>query len=108
MELGVATDVWKKSITDYQNSASALLASMLKNGFDPMFPIDIDPARELLNGSHRLACALALGIEEVPVCHQPIMAWAPEWGYKWFAYAGLGEKELESLKSTMEQLKHGN
>lgn len=96
MAAGLATDKWKKSVDHYLISAKALLSAMAREGFDPRFAVPIDPDGELLDGSHRVACALALEVEEVPVSPQQRYVWAPAWGYEWFVENGMGD--LESLR----------
>lgn len=48
-----------------------LIESIKKNGFDNKYPIQINKKLKLVNGSHRLAIALYLGIEKVPVVITP-------------------------------------
>lgn len=84
MDAGLATDGWKLSVEDYVASASNLHASMCRHGFLDEFAVPVDPDGELLAGSHRVACALALGIDEIPVRQERNRVWAPAWGYPWF------------------------
>lgn len=105
MEVGLATDGWKGSLDDYRHSAEALVHSMQLLGFDTIYPVPVDPVGELLNGSHRVACALALGIAEVPVERHATMAWAPDWDYMWFARNGMDTIHLSELQRVMEKLR---
>lgn len=91
---GVATDRWKRSLDDYVEAACRLVGSMAF-GFDPAFPIPVDPDGEILDGSHRLACALALGLGAVPVERSDRHVWAPHWGYDWFVERGMPADDLE-------------
>ncbi len=84
MQAGLATDVWKIKLDDYVQAAEALFASMVREGFNPSYPIPLDDEGRLLNGAHRLACALALDLKEVPIETGPYLAWAPPWGEAWF------------------------
>lgn len=104
MEAGLATDQWKRSAEDYLSSAKALFRSMVEKGFDPKCPIPLDPHGELLNGSHRVACALALEIEEIPTVSIDRLAWAPPWGEAWFIANGMEPKDLERLRQDMARL----
>lgn len=101
MQSGVATDAWKRNIDDYLSAAVWLFQSMERWGFDAEHPIPIDPAGELLNGSHRVACALALGIEEVPVEQHTQRAWAPAWDAAWFRAHGLDEGTIAALEASL-------
>lgn len=104
MAAGLATDAWKMTLDDYVASAASLCRSMAYRGFDPTCAIPIDPDGELLNGSHRVACALALGIESVPVRRERRLAWAPSWGLQFFIDHGMGEEDLSRLKADWETL----
>lgn len=84
MDAGLATDGWKLSVEDYVTSACNLNASMRLHGFLDEFAVRVDPDGELLSGAHRVACALALGIGEIPIRQERNRVWAPAWGYPWF------------------------
>src|SRR3990167_9448637 len=104
IEAGVATDRWKRSLDDYLSSAKALYGAMVREGFDPAFPVPVDPDGEILDGSHRVACALALGIEAIPVVRMSKRVWAPAWGEQWFRDNGLSEAGLERLRQDWKAL----
>lgn len=98
MQAGLATDHWKRGIDDYVRSAIGLAHSMAQRGFDgPSIPID--PDGELLDGSHRLGCALALGLESVPVEHKTRKVWAPAWDLAWFLSHGMSGEDLVRLQA---------
>jgi len=50
-----------------EDSLDGLFNNMKVNGFDDNYPIPVNSEFRLLDGSHRLAAALANGIQEVPV-----------------------------------------
>lgn len=96
-----------KSGTDhYIETASALCASMALRGFVdiPEWRIPVDPNGELLGGAHRVACALALEIAQVPVVRMPQLAWAPPWGEQWFIDQGMAGEDLERLRQDWKSL----
>ena len=97
MAAGLNTDKWKSRLEHYIFSAKALHKAMVHEGFDSYFPIPIDPNGELLDGSHRVACALALGIKEVPVYLRGHYVWAPAWDDQWFIDNGLSERDMNHL-----------
>jgi hypothetical protein len=101
MQAGLATDAWKRNIDDYLAAAVALFQSMQKRGFDPENAIPIDPDGELLNGSHRVACALALGIEQAPVELMQKRVLAPAWDATWFRANGLDEVGIANLQASL-------
>jgi len=90
-------DIWKWSVDDYVAAAETLFASMAHNGFLPEYAVPIDPDGELLGGAHRVACALALGIEDIPVVRKEQRAWAHPWGYEWFRANGMAQEDLKRL-----------
>jgi hypothetical protein len=104
MAAGLPTDGWKGSLDDYLSSAGALAASMALRGFIPEEAIPIDVDGELLNGSHRLACALALGITDCPVERKMQRVWAPPWSIEWFQANGMAEEDLSRLRADWEAL----
>ena len=99
-KLGLGMDS-KRDTDHYIETAAALCASMALRGFIdvPEWRIPVDPNGELLGGAHRVACALALGIEEVPVVRMPTPCWAPPWGEAWFIENGMDEEDLERLRA---------
>lgn len=103
MQAGLKTDNYKANIDDYLASAVWLFQSMAKYGFDPDHAVPIDPAGELLNGSHRVACALALGIEEIPVESHARRVFAPAWDAAWFRSNGLDEGTIAALQASLSR-----
>ena len=97
MRTHYATDRWKLCLEDYLESAQELLRAMKLGGFDPSRPVPVDPDMELLDGSHRTACALVLGLD-VMVRHEERHVWAPAWGEAWFIEKGMKEEDLERLR----------
>lgn len=105
MEAGLRTDRWKKSVDDYVQAARTLIMSMTAKGFDAAHAVPVDPNGELLDGSHRVACALALELKEVPVVWQPRYVWAPPWDYAWFQEEGMSERDICRLYDDYEAMK---
>lgn len=61
----------KYSLDSSIEKFDALINSIQKNGFDKMYPIPVDLNYNLIDGSHRLSIALALGITPyVYVCRK--------------------------------------
>lgn len=101
MAAGLSTDGWKDALDDYVSAAAALFGSMAEKGFDPRHAVPIDPDGELLGGAHRVACALALEIERIPVERRPDRVWAPAWDADWFRVYGLGEEAIAGLQALL-------
>lgn len=104
MAAGLPTDRWKRSVDDYVESARNLKHTMMAYGFVPEEAIPVDTAMELLNGSHRVACALALDIYLVPVTQEDRKASAPAWDYEWFVTNGMSENDLHRLRQDWSSL----
>jgi hypothetical protein len=104
IEAGLPTDRWKLTLNDYLASAQALFLSMVQDGFSPHHPIPVDRNGEILGGAHRLACALALNIETVPVTKSDVAAWAPPWGEEYFRDHGMQPADLDRLREDWQSL----
>lgn len=104
MRAGLATDRWKQSLDDYVKSAETLATSMSMYGFLDEHAVPVDSDHELLDGSHRVACALAQGIETIPVVEHQRRAWAPPWDYEWFVANGMARDDLERVRDDWLQL----
>lgn len=104
MQAGFATDRWKRTTDDYVASARRLLISM-SQGFAYEYAIPIDPNGELLDGSHRVACAVALGFKEIPVTRELRDAWAPAWGFDWFVANDLCGLDLVQVVSDWDLMR---
>ena len=102
MVAGIPTDKWKQSTDDYVASVRTLLASMQDMGFLASGAVPVDPNGELLDGSHRVACALALGIPQVSVMRLTRKAWAPPWDLAWFATHKMPRAELARVMSDFD------
>ncbi len=101
MQSGVATDVWKTTLGDYLHAAKDLLSSMQRIGFDKACSIPLDVNGEILNGSHRIGCAKALRIGEIPVLVTTSKVWAPAWDRDWFLKHGMPENRVADLEMDM-------
>src|SRR3990167_4518391 len=105
MKAGLKTDRCKQSAEDYVQSAKMLHYSMSRGGFFDSYAIPIDQNGELLGGAHRLACAMALGIESIPEERNTRMVWAPAWNEAWFVEHGVSEADLARIKADWEMMK---
>src|SRR3990167_5255513 len=105
MKLGLSTDRWKRCAGDYVEAAKELHTSMVRSGFLSAYAIPVDPNGELLGGAHRLACAMALGIESIPVERNTRMVWAPAWNEAWLVEHGVSEADLTRIKADLELMK---
>lgn len=97
-------DANKADMDSYVSACHRLLVSMKANGFLPHFAIPVDPDGEILGGAHRLSCALALELPEVPITDEMRRVWAPAWGEAWFKENGCGTKDLDRIRSDWRAL----
>lgn len=105
MVAGLPTDGWKLSLDDYVTSARNTYQSMSYLGFRDEYAPRIDPDGELLDGSHRVACAIALGIAEIPIRMERKRVWAPAWDYRWFVGNGCPIRDLDRTLSDYAEMK---
>jgi hypothetical protein len=82
-------DRGKRSTDTYEASARALFASVSAQGLDPSRPLPLSRDGTPLDGAHRIAIALALGLD-VPVIRTAHAA-TPAWGWDWFVARGCPE-----------------
>ena len=99
MVSGMTTDGWKENVEHWILGAKELCDSMYKNGFLPQHAIPIDEDGELLNGAHRVACAIAYSLPAIYTWQVDKKAWAPAWDYKWFKDNGCPSKDLKRIDS---------
>lgn len=89
-------------------SLCELVRSIQQKGFLSRYSIPITEEGLILDGAHRLACALYFGIDKVPVTIQPSRQ-RIYYGRKWFAEHGFDDELLTLLDTTKDMLfqKHG-
>ena len=69
---------------------------------NPDFPIGVSPWGPLLDGAHRLAVALAVGVPTVSVDVRP-SAIPPDYSRAWLAEAGLPEADLRAADLLLDK-----
>jgi len=105
MAQGIPTDGWKLTVEHWVEASKVLLDSMRTHGFMPAHAIPLDKHGELLNGTHRLACAMAIGLQKVYTIRLlDKEVWAPAWGGDWFHENGMPREEIEKLARDFEAL----
>jgi hypothetical protein len=102
---GVERRSWKTSVDDYVTAARELAVVMRLHGFDPATPIILGSNGRLMEGAHRLACSLALGLDAVPVNRRTDKPGrAAPWGADWFSRHGMAETDIRRIQSDWESL----
>lgn len=95
----------KGSLASFKQQFIDLVLSMQKDGFLEKHPIPV--ARRtgiILNGAHRLAAALSLGISKVPVVFQDDVDGAT-WNCDWFIMQGFAANAIDEFTRTWVSLK---
>ncbi len=97
----------KKGVEDFDEAFIALLKSMKENGFKREKFIPLDADGKMINGSHRLAAALALG-EDVWVLKYELYKGNlsfMKFTVEWMRENGFGEEEVQILANIFAVLK---
>lgn len=89
---------WKVCVEDYVSAARELLASMQLRGFDPECPVRFGSNGLLMEGAHRIACALALG-ECVWIETLGRPGNSSPWDEEWLRKDGVSEADLARVLS---------
>lgn len=101
---GVERGSWKQSVDDYVTAARTLLSAMTLEGFDSRCPVRVGNNGRLMDGAHRTACALALGIGPIPQRQVDKPGRARSWGRDWFEAYGLPAADLVRLDRDWKDL----
>jgi len=80
----------------------ALVESVATEGMNPDFPIGVSPWGPLLDGAHRLAVALAVGVPTVSVDVRPSPI-PPDYSRAWLASVGLPEADLHAADVLLDK-----
>ena len=97
----------KATVDDYVKSFNILIASMRTAGFDRNYPIPVSTQNGIiLDGSHRLACALFFDIH--PYVEFIEGRKGNIWDYWWFEQHGFSKRELDLMLRTYIELKPQN
>lgn len=80
-----------------------LIKSIERNGFSKDSSILVDPNLQLVDGSHRLACALYFNLKRISINTQlqPVNI---EYSIDWFKDAGFTEEELEVIRNKQKDI----
>jgi len=97
----------KKGLEDFEKSFQSLLVSMKEKGFQKECFIPLGADGKMLNGAHRLAAALALGINAWTVKFELLQGrlFFFEYTLDWLRENGFEEAEVEYLKGNYLKLK---
>lgn len=87
----------KRNIDDYRHFFEIIIHSIRKFGFDEDDPVRVSSKTGLvLNGAHRVAASIALGVKKIPVIYDS-NAVGRRWGFDWFATNGFNERETKEI-----------
>lgn len=95
----------KGSLASFTLEFARLVESMKAHGFDPACPIPVARRTGLiLNGAHRLAAALAIGLERVPVIREDGVD-GLTWDFDWFVRHAFRPGELDEIARAWIELR---
>ncbi len=95
----------KGSLESFKLQFIELIDAMRRDGFREEFAIPVAKKTGLiLNGAHRLAAALCLGIKRVPVVYNTELE-GLTWNTRWFMMQGFTPLEIDALTRTWVALK---
>jgi len=81
----------------FVDAFEALFEDMKRNGYsEKALPIPVDEDMQAMDGAHRIACALVLGIP-VKVIHLPVRAEYDMYPYQWFIERGMESWCLDQM-----------
>jgi hypothetical protein len=86
----------KVTIEHYVIGCHELLGSFRARGFDPAYPVLVGSNDVLMDGAHRIACALTLGVD-VRVRRLPREGRAQEWGCYALKRHGMPVQQIDAL-----------
>ena len=95
----------KGNLAGFAQQTAQLASAMRDRGYDPSQPIPV--ARHtglILNGAHRVAVALALGIRRVPVVYRDDVD-GLTWDFDWFIDNGFSPHEMDEIVRVWIHLK---
>jgi|GEM_PF-2530053 len=87
---------------DTYQELCTLCDSFKRKGFLSRYPIPVTSEGLLIDGAHRLACALYYGVSEVPV--RVVSHQSHSYGRTWFVEHGFDEHLLNLLDATRDDL----
>ncbi|MGJ9385331.1 UDP-N-acetylglucosamine 2-epimerase [Salipaludibacillus sp. CF4.18] len=92
-----------KKLALRENGYKRLIKSIEKKGFQSDSPVRVDSNMQLLDGSHRMACALFFNIEEVPVKRLK-RTLNVDYSIDWFKDQGFTKNEIRIIEEKLVEL----
>lgn len=94
----------KQCVDEYCKEFEKLIYSMKENGFDKNFPAEITTDGLISNGSHRIAAAMALGINTETIIKND----GHSWSFEWFNNNGFNNEDKQRILKGYVDLKSQN
>jgi hypothetical protein len=87
-------------VTSFVMKFNSLIESVYQNGFFKNSAIELSNSttNKLVDGSHRIAVALYMGLEDIPFTYRN-SDWNVEYGFDWFMKNDFTELELEEIEN---------
>ena len=80
-----------------------LIKSINENGFSEESSILVDQNLQLIDGSHRLACALYFNVKRIPIKIDPKIS-DIKYSIDWFEYVGFTKNELKIIEDKQKSI----
>lgn len=94
------------SYFDHQEKFIELIHSFEEKGFLGEYPITVNENLDMIDGTHRLACALFFGIKQIPVIINGYSVYGvAEFRMEWFRNMGL-ERHIQVINEELNNLYH--
>lgn len=94
----------KRCVDDYCKEFEKLICNMREKGFDKNFPVEITTGGLISNGAHRIATAMALGINTEAIIKDDGFSW----GFDWFNDNGFNIEDKQRILKGYVDLKSQN
>jgi hypothetical protein len=101
---GIEPGGGKSTLAAYMTHARALQRHMKAHGFNDDHPIRVGTNGRLMDGAHRIACALALGVRRIPVVTVDKPGRARDWGAACLTGHGIDPDDLARLEADFKVL----
>lgn len=90
---------FKQTVDDYERDFQLLIGAITREGFQSCGAVPLNPDGLILNAAHRLSCALAIGLEQIP-CFEIKDVQAYDWNISWFLGHRFCASEVSALLHT--------
>lgn len=94
----------KQCVDDYCKEYKTLIYKMKEKGFDKNFPVEVTTDGLISNGAHRIAAAMALGLNTEIITKNT----GYSWDFNWFCENGFNTEDKQRILKGFVDLKSEN